>query len=229
MGDLMNNSASSPVSDTTRGRIRRENETRILEAAERVFADTGLAGATMAQIAQVAGLPKANLHYYFGTKEQLYQAVLTGILELWLDATDTIHQESDPAEALAGYVRAKMLHSRQRPLASKVFANELLSGAPFLTHYLEIELRQRVEAKSRIIAGWIADGRMTSLDPRHLFFMLWGMTQTYADFAVQIRAVLEVETLSDAAWDEATSEVVDFVLRGCGIRTVPNQQSGLVS
>ena len=203
-----------------RGRIRRENEARILVAAERVFAEAGLAGATMAQIAQAADLPKANLHYYFGTKELLYQAVLTGILELWLDATDTIQEGSDPAEALAGYVRAKMRHSRTRPLASRVFANELLSGAPYLTDYLSGELRQRVEDKSAVLAGWIAGGRMAQLDPRHLFFMLWGMTQTYADFAVQVRAVLGVEELSDGDWEEATSEVVAFVLRGCGISQV---------
>jgi TetR/AcrR family transcriptional regulator len=98
-----------------------------------------------------------------------------------------------------------------------VFANELLSGAPYLTDYLEIDLKQRVEAKSRIIAGWIVEGRMASLDPRHLFFMIWAMTQTYADFAVQIRAVMSVESLSDAAWEEATNEVIAFVLRGCGI------------
>ncbi|UEM05424.1 TetR/AcrR family transcriptional regulator [Skermanella rosea] len=226
MGDVMNNPAASGAAPAPRGRIRRENETRILEAAERVFAETGLAGATMAQIAQAAGLPKANLHYYFGTKEQLYQAVLTGILELWLDATDMIRPESDPAEAISGYVRAKMRHSRHRPLASKVFANELLSGAPFLTDYLEIDLRKRVEAKSRIIAGWIAEGRMAALDPRHLFFMLWGMTQTYADFAVQIRAVMEVESLSDAAWEEATAEVVAFVLRGCGIGSGSGPSAG---
>ena len=216
MSELMNNSAS-PRTTASRGRIRRENEARILEAAERVFAETGLAGATMAQIAQAADLPKANLHYYFGTKEQLYQAVLTAILELWLDATDAMLPESDPALALAGYVRAKMRHSRTRPFASRVFANELLSGAPYLTDYLEIDLKQRVEAKSRIIAGWIAEGRMAALDPRHLFFMIWAMTQTYADFAVQIRAVMSVESLDDDAWEEATGEVISFVLRGCGI------------
>ena len=93
----MNNSASQRT-NASRGRIRRENEARILEAAERVFAETGLAGATMAQIAQAAGLPKANLHYYFGTKEQLYQAVLTAILELWLDATDAMLPNSDPSK-----------------------------------------------------------------------------------------------------------------------------------
>ena len=115
MSDLMNNPASMrtngfpwPYQAGKRGPHP--------GGGRRVFAETGLAGATMAQIAQAAGLPKANLHYYFGTKEQLYQAVLTAILELWLDATDAMLPNSDPSEALAGYVRAKMRHSRTRPL-----------------------------------------------------------------------------------------------------------------
>jgi TetR/AcrR family transcriptional regulator len=199
------------------GRIRRRNEAVILAAAERVFAESGFAGASMAQIAAAAGLPKANLHYYFGTKEQLYQAVLTGILDLWLDATGSFTAGSDPAEALSGYIRAKMRHSRERPLASKVFANEILHGAPHLHRYLSVELRRRVDEKSRIIEGWIAENRMAAVDPRHLFFMLWAMTQTYADFEAQIRAVLGVEELGDAEFERATETVVELVLRGCGL------------
>src|SRR5260221_248924 len=121
------------------GRIRQANVARILDAAERVFAENGFAGATMAQIAAAAGLPKANLHYYFGTKEALYRALLEDILALWLDAADAIVPERDPAEALGHYIRAKMAHSQSRPFASKVFANEVLHGAPHLKGYLALE------------------------------------------------------------------------------------------
>lgn len=199
------------------GRVRRLNEARILEAAERVFAEAGYGGATMAQIAAVANLPKANLHYYFRTKEILYRALLSNILELWLDAADAITPDEDPATALGDYIRAKMEHSRRRPFASKVFANEILHGAPHLTHYLGIELKRRVDEKASIIERWIADGRMASLDPRHLFFMLWAMTQTYADFEAQIRAVLGVEHLDDRDFEVATQTVTTMVLRGCGL------------
>src|SRR5690242_9006825 len=48
-------------------------EARILAAAESVFAETGFSGATTAEIAKRAGVPKANLHYYFKTKTDLYR------------------------------------------------------------------------------------------------------------------------------------------------------------
>jgi TetR/AcrR family transcriptional regulator len=207
----------SPVKPRRRAELRRDIETRILDAAERVFAEAGFEGASTSRIAAVAGLPKANLHYYFGTKDTLYRAVLTGILDLWLGAADGFEPGADPAAAIEAYVRAKMEWSRSRPLASRVFANELLHGAPFLRDFLESDLKDWVEAKGRVIREWVAAGRMAPVEPRHLFFMLWAATQTYADFAVQVRAVLGLDELDDGAFERATAEVVAFVLRGCGL------------
>ncbi|MNS91495.1 Bacterial regulatory protein, tetR family [compost metagenome] len=53
----------APAAREAAGRIRQENEALILRAAEYVFARAGFAGATMADIALRAGVPKSNLHY----------------------------------------------------------------------------------------------------------------------------------------------------------------------
>ena len=174
----------------------------------------------MAQIAATAGLPKANLHYYFGTKEGPYRAVLERILAMWLeDAAAWITPEHHPAEGLAGYVRAKMAHSRQHPHASRIFAGELLRGAPQIMLYLGIELRRRVIELAGIIEGWSARGLMDSVNPVHLLFNIWAMTQTYADFDVQMRAVLGKASIDDAEFAVATETVLALVLKGCGVRT----------
>lgn len=199
------------------GRTRQINESRILAAAEAVFAEAGFTGASMQAIAEKAELPKANLHYYFGTKEQLYRALLANILDMWVVAFDHFTPESDPAEAVAGYIRDKMRWSRTRPLASKVFANEVIHGAQQIQGYLSQKLKQRVEEKSTVIRAWIEGGRMAPIDPAHLFFALWAMTQTYADFDVQIGAVLGSAALSETDFDDATDQVVAFALRGCGL------------
>jgi TetR/AcrR family transcriptional regulator len=206
--------------DTGVASIRRNSVEHILAATEPVFAKYGFEGATMSQLAAAAGLPKANLHYYFGTKEGLYRAVLEGILVLWLDdATEWIVAENHPADGLAGYVRAKMAHSRRRPHASRIFAGELLRGAPHIMIYLGIELRNRVMELSAIIEDWIARSLMDPVAPAHLLFNIWGMTQTYADFDVQIRAVLGKVSIDDAEFAVATETVVALVLKGCGVRT----------
>ena len=205
--------------DTGVPSIRQASVDQILAAAEGVFAQYGFEGATMARLATAAGLPKANLHYYFGTKERLYCVVLEGILAMWLeDATAWITPDRHPAEGLGGYVRAKMAHSRTRPQASRIFAGELLRGAPRIMHYLGLELRRRVEALAPVIAGWSDAGLMDAIHPMHLLFCIWAMTQTYADFDVQIRAVLGKVALDDAAFAVATETVVTLVLKGCGVR-----------
>jgi TetR/AcrR family transcriptional regulator len=200
------------------GSKRLANEARILKAAEEVFAAAGFAGARTAAIAQRAGVPKANLHYYFGTKEALYRRLLETILEVWLGMGDSIRPEADPAQAFAAYIAAKVEHSRRRPHASKVFANELLHGAPQLRGYFRHELRRWVAAKAKVIEGWVAAGRMAPVETRHLFFVIWAMTQTYADFDVQIAAVLGRRRLAARDYQAAAALVTRLVLRGAGLQ-----------
>jgi TetR/AcrR family transcriptional regulator len=190
---------------------------QILAAAERIFAEAGYGSASTARIAEAAGVPKANLHYYFGTKGALYEAVLADILEVWRNAADTITEDADPATALSEYVRVKVELSRRRPLASKIFANELLHGAKVVRPYLARELRGWVAEKGRILDRWAREGRMHRIDPQHLFFGMWAMTQTYADFDVQVRAVLGVRSLQEKDYDAAVRMITAMVLGACGL------------
>ena len=210
--------ASPPTGeDPTKGQIRRSNETLILGAAEKVFARNGFSGATMAAISTASGLPKANLHYYFGSKEVLYRAVLARTLGDWLAPTQAITADADPRAALEQYIRVKMALSAERPDGSKVFANEMLHGAPVVSAILKSELRPLVLEKSAVIQGWIDAGRMAPVDPTHLFFTIWAATQTYADFDVQVCAVMGQETLCPPDFARATEHAVSFILRGCGL------------
>lgn len=205
-----------PADDASKGQIRQANEALILAAAERVFAGAGFGGATMAAIAEAAGLPKANLHYYFGSKQELYRTVLAETLKDWLEPTHVITPEADPKSAIEAYIRAKMALSMQRPHASRVFANELLHGAPVVKPLLVTDLRELVQAKAAVIAQWVRDGRMATVDPVHLFFTIWAATQTYADFEVQVCAVLGQAELTPQDQSRATEHVVSTILRGCG-------------
>lgn len=202
---------------TSRRQTRQVNESVILRAAERVFARAGFEGATMADIADEAGLPKANLHYYFGAKRALYRAVLDAVLHDWLGPLEAITPEADPRTALRHYIELKMALAAERPHASRVFANELLHGAPVVLDLLRTDLRQQVLDKAAVIDGWIAAGRMAPVDSVHLFFTIWAATQTYADFDVQIHAVLGTEPNPATDTPRATAHVTSLILRGCGL------------
>jgi TetR/AcrR family transcriptional regulator len=206
----------SRISRKARTDIRRENERVILSAAEKVFAEAGFGGATMQLIADMAGLPKANLHYYFATKEELYRRVVQNIFEIWLHAAECFDRAPDPATGIGAYIDAKMQISRHHPFGSKVWASEVMHGAPVIQDYLETTLRDWTEGRIAAIQRWIDEGRMAPIDPRHLLYMLWATTQHYADFGHQIETLNNSRPLSDKQWKAATESVKMIILRGIG-------------
>lgn len=196
--------------------IRQENERIILEAAEKVFAEAGFGGATMQLIADLAGLPKANLHYYFPTKEALYRQVVENIFQVWLQAADIFDEASGPVEGIGAYIDAKMEISRRHPAGSKVWASEVMHRAPVIQDYLETTLVEWTEGRMAVIRRWIDAGQMNDIDPRHLLYMLWATTQHYADFGHQIETLNGGTPLSDAQWEAAKASVKSIILAGIG-------------
>ncbi len=199
-----------------RNEIRQQNETLILQAAEKVFAEAGYGGATMQLIADMAGLPKANLHYYFPTKEALYRRVVQNIFEIWLHAAGSMDRADGPVEGIGAYIDAKMEISRRHPDGSKVWASEVMHGAPVIQDYLETTLRDWTMGRAALIQRWIDEGKMARVNPEHLLYMLWATTQHYADFGHQIETLNKGRPLSDADWQAAKDSVKTMILRGIG-------------
>ena len=208
------------MSDATRPlrriEIRQQNETLILQAAEKVFAEAGFGGATMQLIADMAGLPKANLHYYFPTKEALYRQVVQNIFEIWLHAAGSMDRAPGPVEGIGAYIDAKMEISRRHPDGSKVWASEVMHGAPVIQDYLETTLRDWTTGRAALIQRWIDEGKMAPVNPEHLLYMLWAPTQHYADFGHQIETLNGGKPLTDAQWRAAKDSVKTMILRGIG-------------
>lgn len=209
--------ATGPGPGTRRHSTRRQTEKLILRAAEKVFAEAGFGGATMQLIADMASLPKANLHYYFATKEDLYRRVVQQIFEIWLQAARAFDDAPGPAEGIGAYIDAKMEISRSHPHGSKVWASEVMHGAPVIQDYLETTLRDWTESRAAVIRRWIERGQMAPVDPYHLLYMLWATTQHYADFGHQIETLNHGAPLSDRQWAEARASVKTIILRGIGL------------
>lgn len=208
---------SEPHRPLKRNEIRAMNETLILQAAEKVFAEAGFGGATMQLIADMAGLPKANLHYYFATKEDLYRRVVQNIFEIWLHAADSMDKAEGPAGGIGAYIDAKMEISRRHPYGSKVWASEVMHGAPVIQDYLETTLRDWTRGRAALIQRWIDEGKMAPVNPEHLLYMLWAATQHYADFGHQIETLNGGKPLSERQWKEAKESVKSMILRGIGV------------
>ncbi|MCG7519605.1 TetR family transcriptional regulator C-terminal domain-containing protein [Ruegeria sp. Ofav3-42] len=171
-------------------RIQKKNRAAILEAALNVFSAHGFRGATVDQIAAEAGLSKPNLLYYFPSKEAIHTALLSGLLETWLAPLHDLDESGDPMEEILSYTRRKLQMSRELPRESRLFANELVQGAPRIHDALSNDLKALVDEKTAILTGWMDEGKIARLHPYHLIFSIWALTQHYADFDVQVRSIL---------------------------------------
>lgn len=171
-------------------RIQQRNREAILAGALTVFSTHGFRGATIDQIAEAAGLSKPNVLYYFASKDDLHKTLLTTLLDRWLAPLQQIDPQGQPLEQVLTYVQAKLDMSRLYPRESRLFAYEILQGAPHLTEILGGGLRDLVERSAALLESWMDQGLLARVDARHLIFSIWAMTQHYADFEVQVRAVL---------------------------------------
>ncbi|MGJ8534824.1 MAG: TetR family transcriptional regulator C-terminal domain-containing protein [Alphaproteobacteria bacterium] len=194
-------------------RIQIRNQERILDGALSIFASTGFRGATVDELAKASGMTKPNLLYYFRSKKVLYVAVLELVLERWLEPLEQLDPDGDPAEQIRSYMRAKLAMSKERPEDSRLFANEILNGAPMLGTVLQGHLKELVEEKAVVIRHWCDTGQLNPVDPYHLIFILWATTQHYADFEVQVTALLGKGT-RDKTYDDAADTLETVLMQG---------------
>jgi TetR/AcrR family transcriptional regulator len=197
-----------------RTRIQTEKRELILEAALEVFSTHGFRGSTIDQIAEAAGMSKPNLLYYFHRKEDIHEALIQRLLKTWLAPLRELSETGDPIAELRGYIRRKLEMARDYPRESRLFANEILQGAPRIMPLLEGELKTLVDEKAAVITGWMRAGRIATTDPRHLIFSIWATTQHYADFDVQVRAVLGPERGGEGRFEDAARFLEQLYIGG---------------
>lgn len=163
---------------------------QLLNAALDVFSLYGFSGASLDEIAQIAEMHKSNIFYYYENKEALYVEVLTTVLQKWLAPLQTLESELEPEEAISNYLIQKIEVSRTQPKASRLFALELIQGAPHILEILKGPLKKLVKRKAKVILMWQEQGKISKeIDPELFILNIWAITQNYADFSIQMEMV----------------------------------------
>lgn len=212
--DAITNTSKEPKKPKRRTRIQIEKRELILEAALEIFSQHGFRGSTIDQIAEAAEMSKPNLLYYFPSKEMIHVTLMQRMLETWLAPLKELDDIGEPIEELRLYIQRKLEMARDYPRESRLFANEILQGAPRIMPMIEGELRALVDEKAQVIRDWMTTGRIIETDPYHLIFSIWATTQHYADFDVQVRAVLGDERGGDSRFDDAARFLEQLFLDG---------------
>ncbi|WEJ58519.1 TetR family transcriptional regulator C-terminal domain-containing protein [Devosia sp. FJ2-5-3] len=211
----------SPAKARPITRIQREKQDAILEAALDVFSMHGFRGATIDQIAEMAGMSKPNLLYYFPKKEEIHRRLMSELLVTWLAPLEEMRADGDPFSEIRSYIRRKLEMARDFPRESRLFANEMLRGAPHIIDMIEVDLKNLVDEKAKILLGWMDEGKLARADPYHLIFSIWATTQHYADFDVQVRAVLGKGRGGEGRFEDAARYLEHLFLFGLTPRPRP--------
>lgn len=196
-------------------RIRARNEAKILKSAVELFSRKGFDGTRIAEIAQASDLPKANVYYYFATKEAIYTRLIEGVLTGWDRALEHITPDREPREALSLYIAAKLDYSRKHASESRFFANEMLRGGRFLSRRQKQHMKEVTREHARVIETWMNEGKIIRVDPNHFLIMLWAATQFYADFSTVAAVTLEKKHLTASDFEAARTTIVDIILNSC--------------
>lgn len=208
----MHPQARSATRKATTGRLKKQHS--ILKAAEQHFANYGFEGASLELIAQDAGISRHNLLYYFANKEALYMDVLNDVLTQWLEGMSNLLCGDDPATALRTYIQAKLQSSRDRPYGSKVFTREVMAGAPRFGAAIEERVKPVLMAEVQAFERWVSQGKIAPVNFTQLMFILWSVTQAYADQQAQFALLLEQPALTAEDYEVAADLIYRLVMGG---------------
>lgn len=213
MQQLLTQNGQSKVRNN---RIRKKNIRIILQAAEFEFANSGFKGASIRNIAERAGIPKANVHYYFHSKSELYDAVLAQTVNVWEPVFNHLTVDSDPVDALKQFILAKIQLMFSSPSAVRIFTYEILHKGQLNGTHLQL-FNQWMKEKSKVIQAWIDQGRLKPVEPHYLLFVIWATAQYYTDYATQIADIVGKSELQESDMQAYTNTVCQLVLSQCNL------------
>ena len=198
----------------SKSRIQQANESKILGAAIVEFSKHGYRGATLDEIASRAKISKPNLLYYFKTKKLLYDEALNYVLDIWLAPLESLNPDDEPELALGDYIEKKMEMSRDYPDASRMFAMEIIEGAKVVRPVLTSRLAALTKKKKNVLSKWTREGKLANVDGIHLLFLIWSVTQHYADFEAQVKTQTGRTLKDESFFRSATKNVKAIIFNG---------------
>ena len=188
---------------------------QLLAAALDVFSLYGFNGASLDEIAQIAEMHKSNIFYYYENKEALYVEVLTTVMQKWLAPLQALEAELEPVEALTHYLMTKIETAKTQPKASRLFALEVIQGAPHILPILKGPLKKLFKRKAKVISNWQEQGKISAgIDAELLILNIWGLTQNYADFHTQIETVTGKSLRNKSMYQRMIEHTIHMILYG---------------
>ncbi|HVB98055.1 MAG TPA: TetR/AcrR family transcriptional regulator [Candidatus Dormibacteraeota bacterium] len=191
---------------------RLETAGRILAAAEESFAAHGLAGARTERIAAHAGVNKAMLYYYFGSKQNLYRAVLRHLLDqLGHMAAPGQPAPASPRERLVAFVEGYFDFLASHPNYLRLIQREVMESKGEIDWIMREYYRPLLDRLIGLIESGIRRGELRRVDPQQAAFSIMGTTASYFAAATIWSRYFGRPLLGPAALETRREALLDFV------------------
>lgn len=208
---------SKPNGKTPQRRDPAGTRQKLLTAARREFARSGLAGARVDEIAERAGVNKQLVYHYFGDKDALYLAVLEWVYEEIRTQERKLNLEGMPPEqAIRKLIEASFDHLAAHPDFIVLLNDENRSGAPHVrgSRRLEAMHSPLVSMVSKILREGVRAGTFRrGVNPLHLYISIAGLSYFFFSNTPTLSAIFGKDLSSPGARRVRRKHVVDLVLQ----------------
>lgn len=212
---------SSPATSSSRGRTADGELSRqeILAVARQEFAEKGLSGARIDEIAEKTSTSKRMIYYHFGSKEALYRAVLEEAYDAIRSTETSIANDRMSAEeALASNIRVTFDYHHANPEFVRLVMNENMHHGAFVSDVAGIKRRNEsvIRVLNDIIAKGVAEGVFRDdLDPVDLHMTISALCFYNVSNRYTFSQIFNRDMTSPEAIAKRRAQVVDIVLSAC--------------
>lgn len=192
---------------------RPETVARIVAAAEKEFAEHGMAGARTDRIARAARVNKALLYYYFKSKNELYIEVVNSLFRGLLTVMEAAFDSEAPyRDRIVAFVNGYFDFVAAHPNYPRLVQREMMS--PNRDRMVREYRLPALRKLQQLIREGIAAGEFYEMDPEHAVFSIIGMTVFYFAVAPVLGEMLGRDMLSAKAVETRRRGILDFLEHG---------------
>ncbi len=198
---------------------------RLLQSAIRLLNERGIGNVSLNDVARDAKLNPALVTYYFGTKDNLFQAVVEQVIGEWrAEVIAAMPQEAGPEEMLRSRARATMYFLRRYPSLTKLIIHQMITvKSKESRFFIENFARVNFEEHREILRNGIEAGLFRAVDPLFFFAHYVGLGDLYATSRPMMERLSGKPGDDDARFRDFVEAATDMLING--IAAIPSKKT----
>ncbi len=192
----------------------------LLQSAIRLLNERGMGNVSLNDVAREAKLNPALVTYYFGSKDNLFQAVVEQVIGEWrTEILAVVPENTGPEETLRLRARATMHFLRRYPYLTRLIIHQMMTvKSKESRFFIENFARVNFEEHRRILQDGVEKGEFRPVDPLFYFAHYIAMGDLYANLAPMMERLGGRAENDDARFEAFVESMIDMLVNGIAAR-----------